>query len=234
MTDDDPSRPRGVMGWLRSLFAAEPAAPPAEEPSQHAQLDQQLAPPDHEFVCALAEALELTAEQCLERLLQPLENSPMDHGPTEIRDGSFVSLNLFRKLGQLPRIPKLDRLGKLASLNCAIHSLQELDLRGSPELQSLDCSSHFAREFRIDITGCRRLIDVQYTPAVEYEKKYWATLVCSELQKRILFPKARKGFEIVPSTADEMHQVVARYNWDTGIVPLKWVATTRTATAGRR
>jgi len=225
MTGDDSSKPRGVMGWLRAWFTDDPAAPAAAEPSLHTLNGQQLAAPDHEFVCALADVLELTAEQCLERLLQPLEDSPMDHSPTVIRDGSFVSLNLFRKLGQLPRIPKLDRLGKLASLNCAIHTLQELDLRGNPELESLDCGSHFSREFRIDITGCRRLLDVQYTPTVEYEKKYWATLVCTELQKRILFPKARKGFGIVPSTADEMHQVAARYNWDQGTAPLKWIAT---------
>jgi len=212
------------MGWLRSLFSGEPASVPEGDSTPDLPRDNGLNPPDDEFVRALAEALGLSAEQCLELLTRPLEDSPMDHGPTEIRDGSFVSLNLFRKLGQLTRIPKLDRLQQLVSLNCAIHSLEELDLRGNPRLDSLDCGSHFSREFRIDITGCRRIVEVQYTPFVEYEKKYWTTLVCTELQKRVLFPKARKGFEIVPSTPDEMHQVVQRYNWDWGLAPLKWIA----------
>jgi hypothetical protein len=219
------------MGWLRSLFTSEPApspddpaSPSDEAPTHHQLLDQRLNPPDHEFVCALAEALELTPEPCLELLTRPMEDSPMDHERTEIRDGSFVSLNLFRKLGQLQQIPGLDRLGQLVSLNCAIHSLRELDLRGNPLLENLDCGSHFEREFRIDVSGCPRISDVRYNAHVEYDKKYWSTLVCTELQKRVLFPRARKGFEVVPSTPDEMHRVVQRYNWDSGTAPLKWVA----------
>jgi len=224
MTQDESSEPGGLMAWLRSLFGGAPAPPPDEESARDAPLDPPLNPPDHEFVCALAEALELSPGQALELLTRPLEEIPMDHGPTEIRDGSFVSLNLLRKLGKLQRIPKLDRLEGLVSLNCAIHSLRELDLRGNPLLENLDCGSHFDRDFRIDITGCPRLIDVRYNPYIEFEKKYWATLVCTELQKRVLFPRARKGFEIVPSTSDEMHEVVQRYNWDSGTAPLKWIA----------
>ncbi len=231
MTQDDSTKPQGLMGWLRSLFTSEPApspdepaSPSAEAPTHLQLLDQRLNPPDHEFVCALAEALELSPEACLERLLQPLEDSPMDHTATEIRDGAFVSLNLFRKLGQLQRIPGLDRLEHLTSLNCAIHSLRELDLCGNPLLENLDCGSHFERDFRIDITACPRITDVRYNPYIEYDKKYWATLVCTELQKRVLFPKARKGFETVESTPDEMHSVAQRYNWDWGLAPLKWIA----------
>jgi hypothetical protein len=231
MTHDDPHKPRGLTGWLRSLFGSkssappdEPSSSPASGPLLHNVADQQLATADHDFVCALAEALELSAEQCLELLMRPLEDSPMDHGPTELRNGSFVSLNLFRKIGPLQRIPGLDGLHALASLNCAIHALAELDLRGNPTLDSLDCRSHLNRDFRIDISACRRLVDVRYTPAIEYEKKYWTTLVCTELQKRVLFPKARKGIEVVPSTPDEMHAVVTRYNWDWGVAPLAWIA----------
>ncbi len=183
-----------------------------------------LAPPDSRFLCEFAKELGITEGECLELLTRPLADNRQDHTPTEIRDGHFVSLNLFLKLKILPRIPGLENLAHLRRLNCSSHSLELLDLHGLRELETLDCSSHSVKVFRIDITGCDRLVDVEYTPTVVWAKPHWATLVCTELQKRILFPTARKGFEIVPSSPAEMHARVARYNWDWGLGPLKWIA----------
>ena len=84
-------------------------------------LDYELNPPDFDFVRGLAEAMGMPLPDCMALLTRPLESLPGDHTPTQIKDGSIVTLNLRRKLGRLPRIPKLENLGSLRALNCSLH-----------------------------------------------------------------------------------------------------------------
>jgi len=186
-------------------------------------LADELNPPDLAFVGSLAKAMGLSLADCMALLTRPLESIPSDHTPTRIENGSITHLNLFRKLGRMSRIPRLGNLGHLRSLNCAIHSLNELDLRDNPHLQSLDCSSHFSPDFVVDISRCYQIRHVAHSAYIVYDKKYYCRLICTELQKRYLFPRARKGFEVRASDAAELHAFVKHYNWDEGVGILRWI-----------
>lgn len=144
---------------------------------------------DYKFVSSFANNSipEISIPDCMELFTRPLDpDDYFEEQETIIIDGSFISLNLYKKISQKEMALDFSFLKKMKVLDISYSYLKDIKIENT-SLEKLVCRS-FVRNARLDITNCPNLVEIVHSEDL--------TIVCNEQQKKEFFPRKRKNIEV--------------------------------------